>query len=323
MSPKIFKNLMSARMGTATLLAAGCLCASSLLAGTPVKWEKLPKVVRETILANGGKAGSVDREGEKVDGKVLYEAEGKDKDGNTVDLQVTEDGKLVGTKNDGAADKALEDAAASSKKFLTNLKFSHPRDITNPFLPLASLKQDVLEGREGAKKIRITRTVKPELHKTFHIGKQAVEALAVEDREWEDGELAEVAMDWFVQADDGTVLYLGEDVDEYKGGKISGHEGSWMLGKDTKTPGVMLPGHPKMGDKFKSEDVSKTINELDEVISVSETVTVPTGTYKNCIKVKELLADGEIEFKYFAAGVGCVREMPKDGDVLLQSHQTR
>jgi len=89
-----------------------------------------------------------------------------------------------------------------------------------------------------------------------------------------------------------------------------------MFGKDTKTPGVLMPGNPKVGDKFKSEDVSQDIHEEDEVLSLSETVTVPAGTYKNCLKLREKLADGEIEHKYFARGIGCVREVPAEGDVL-------
>jgi len=170
--------------------------------------------------------------------------------------------------------------------------------------------------------VRILRTAMPDKHKTFKIGKQTVVALAVEDREWEDGALAEVALDYFAQADDGTVCYLGEDVDEYKDGKIVGHEGSWMLGKETKKPGVILPGNPKVGDKFRSEDVSSSVREDDEVISLTESVTVPAGTYQNCIKVREHLADGATEYKYYAAGVGVVREQPSEGDVLLKSHET-
>jgi hypothetical protein len=112
-------------------------------------------------------------------------------------------------------------------------------------------------------------------------------------------------------------------VDEYEDGKIKGHEGSWMFGKDTKTPGVLLPANPKLGTQFKSEDVSKDIHEEDEVVSLSETVTTPAGTYENCIKVKEVLADGVIEYKYYAKGVGVVREAPSGGDVLLKSHATR
>src|SRR5262249_16950480 len=155
--------------------------------------------------------------------------------GKEVDVVITEDGKLAMTKDDDAGDRAAEDAAWA-KKWLANLKFSHPRNINNPYLPMGTLKQDILEGKEGDAKVRIERTVKPDLQKTFKIGKQNVEALVVEDREIEDGELAEVALDYFAQADDGTILYLGEDVDEYKGGKVVGHSGSWMFGKDTKKP---------------------------------------------------------------------------------------
>ena len=87
-----------------------------------------------------------------------------------------------------------------------------------------------------------------------------------------------------------------------------GHAGSWLFGKDTGTPGVLLPAHPKVGDRFKSEDVSRVINEEDEVVSVSVKVTVPTGTYQDCVKVKEHLADGTTEYKYYARGVGVVKK---------------
>lgn len=202
-------------------------------------------------------------------------------------------------------------------------KFSHPRDITNPYLPLASLKQDILEGREAGNPVRIERTALPDRHKTFKVGKQSVEAFAVEDRETENGELSEVAIDYFAQADDGTVYYLGEEVNEYKGGKIVSHEGAWMYGVDTKKLTPLMPGAPKVGARFRSEDVSKTLFEDDEVVSLSETVTVPTGTYHECLKIKEGLPDGTIEYKYFAKGVGCIREQPEKGDVLLKSHTTR
>jgi hypothetical protein len=201
-------------------------------------------------------------------------------------------------------------------------RFSHPRRITNSFLPLSALKQDVLEGKEGKKSLRIERTAKPDVKKIFKLGDQSVETLAVEDREFEDGELAEVTLDYFAQSDDGAVYYLGEDVDEYRNGKISGHSGAWLFGKDTQKPGVMMPALPKIGDKFKSEDVPKITWEEDEVISLSETVTVPAGTFKNCLKLKEILSDGAVEYKFYAAGVGCVKEMPEEGDVRLISHAT-
>jgi hypothetical protein len=312
---------------TTTMLSV--VLASICWAGQTLKWTDVPEAVRKTVLANGGVAGqSVDREtkGHNVNGQTLYEASVKDKNGNVSDLQVTEDGKLIEIKTDDAADAAQELAASKLKKAQSassGPKFSHPRDITNPYLPLAYLKQDIFEGTEGGKKTRVERTAMPGKHKTFTINGQTVEAAVYEDRAFVNGELEEVATDYFAQDDDGTVYYLGEDVDEYENGKVINHDGAWLLGKDTQVPGVLLPAHPKVGDKFKSEEVSKEINESDEVVSVSETVTVPAGTFTNCVKVKESLADGTTEYKYYASGVGVVREVPADGDELLISHTTK
>jgi hypothetical protein len=307
------------------VLALALAPAQRGLAGQATKWEDVPQAVRATVLDNGGKAGSVDLEGEKTKGKAVYEAVGKDKKGHEVDLVITEDGKLQNMKYDGAADKAQEEAAAAkaAQQALAAVKFSHPRDITNPWLPLASLKQDILEGKEGSKELRIERSIKPDLHKTFKVGKQKVDVLVMEDRELENGKLSEITLDYFAQADDGDVYYLGEDVDEYKDGKVSGHGGAWLYGKNTKVPGVIMPGNPKVGDKFRSEDVPKITTEDDEILSLSETITVPAGTYQNCMKMKEMLSDGGTEYKYFAKGIGCIREIPTSGDVLLKSHTER
>jgi hypothetical protein len=198
-------------------------------------------------------------------------------------------------------------------------KFSHPRNITNLYMPLGSLTRDVLQNDAE----RVERTVRPEHHKSFQMGDQTVEALAVEDREYENGELKELTLDYFAQADDGTVYYLGEDVDEYQHGKVVGHSGGWLLGKETHQPGVLMPAHPKVGDKFRSEDVPGITREDDEVVSVSETVTVPAGTWQNCVKIKESPSDGKTEYKLYAPGVGCVKEIEGDEGLPLKSHETK
>lgn len=78
------------------------LLSNTGFAGKPQKWEELPKAVQDTILANGGKSGmTVDLEPKMIDGKKVYEAELKDKDGKIIDLVITEDGKLAEIKTDG------------------------------------------------------------------------------------------------------------------------------------------------------------------------------------------------------------------------------
>ena len=295
-------------------------------AGTVLKWADAPAAVRQTVLANGGHAGqSIDLEPEKNHGQAVYEATIRDAAGRIVDLVIAADGKLVTRKQDDPVNAVTDKASrlARQQQVLAGIKFSHPRDITHPYLPLARLQQDVLVGTEGGKKIRVERTCLPNRHRVFSINGQSVDTLVFEDRVFLNGELEEVAVDYFAQDDAGSVYYFGEDVDEYERGRIKSHEGAWLLGKDTKTPGIILPAQLKIGARFKSEDVSPEIDELDEIISLTETVTVPAGTYRNCLKIKESLADGTIEYKYYAPGVGVVREVPADGDELLFSHTAR
>ena len=307
---------------TMKIMLLGCAFALPCFAGKTLKWDQIPKPVQETVLANGGTAGPIDKESETKDGKAIYEASVKDKEGNVKDLVISENGKLIETKTDDAGD-AVAERAERAKKLLAGVKFTHPTEITNPYLPLSNLKQDIIEGTEGGKKTRVERTARPDLHKTFKIRDQSIESLVVEDRAFENGKLTEVTIDYFAQDDNGTVYYLGEEVDEYENGKIINHDGSWMTGNDAAAPGVLFPAHPRVGDRFRSEDVSAKIGEIDEVVSLSETVKTPAGTFKNCIKVKENLAEGTTEYKYYAKGVGVVRESPHDGDELLISHVTK
>jgi len=49
---------------------------------------------------------------------------------------------------------------------------------------------------------------------------------------------------------------------------------------------------------------------------------VTAGTFKDCIKVKEILADGKTEYKFYCKGIGVVRGLSSNGDEKLTSHVT-
>ena len=212
----------------------------------------------------------------------------------------------------------LVSAAGSYGQGPANLapQFTHPKEITNPYLPLASLKQRVLESTEKGKPLPIERILKPG-SKIFSISGQLVEALIVEDREMVNGELAELTLDYFAQDDEGTVYHLGEDVDQYKDGKVVGHEGAWLFGRDTQELAIVMPGHPRVGQKFRSESVPGGAQENVVVLSISEKIRVPAGKFKHCLKVRETNSHGETEYKIYAPGVGAVREE----DATLKSHR--
>jgi len=81
--------------------------------------------------------------------------------------------------------------------------------------------------------VRATRTLLAR-KEPFTVAGQKVEAAVVEDRSLEEGELHEIALDYYAQADDGTVYYLGEDVDYYEDGRVIGmRERSGTAGRPT------------------------------------------------------------------------------------------
>ena len=126
--------------------------ALSTWAGDPQKWDTLPKAVRDAVLAHGGTAGMVvDKEPGQQNGQDIYEASIKDQKGVVSDLVFTSDGKLLETKKDAAAD-AVAEREARAVDVLKGVKFSHPTQITNQYLPLSRLKQDIIEGSEAGKK---------------------------------------------------------------------------------------------------------------------------------------------------------------------------
>ena len=77
-----------------------------------------------------------------------------------------------------------------------------------------------------------------------------VETRVVEERETEHGELVEISRNYFaIDRTTGDVYYFGEDVDDYKDGKMVGHDGAWLSGVNGANFGLIMPGKPARGDK--------------------------------------------------------------------------
>ena len=132
----------------------------------------------------------------------------------------------------------------------------------------------------------------------------------VEERETEGGQLAEVSRNYFaIDSATGDVYYFGEDVDEYKNGKVTGHEGAWLSGVNGATFGLIVPGAPRAGDRYYQESAPKVAMDRAEVVAINEEIKVPAGTFKNCLHTKESSAlESGSEDKYYAPGVGLIKD---------------
>jgi len=144
-----------------------------------------------------------------------------------------------------------------------------------------------------------------------------VETRIVEERETEGGKLIEVSRNYFaISKQNNGVFYFGEDVDMYnKKGEVSGHGGSWHAGENGAKAGLMMPGIALLGARYYQEVAPKIAMDRAEIVSLSESLTVPAGTFKSVLKTEETtpLEPGVKEYKYYAAGVGLL----KDGDMKL------
>ena len=200
-----------------------------------------------------------------------------------------------------------------------NPVFSHPTRILNPYLPFATLKQDILIGKSGSQTARVERTTLNRT-RTFTFQGHPIQTMIVVDKDFIGGKLEEVTFDYFAESDDGGVYYFGEDVNEYQNGTIVGHSGAWHYGVETNFLGLIIPGRPQVGQKFQAENVPGITKENDEIVSVTAKIRLGIGSYQNVVKIKESYPDGSVEYKYYVPSVGTVSEIAPDGTVNLRQH---
>jgi len=193
--------------------------------------------------------------------------------------------------------------------------------IDNPLLPISTLGPAIFEGEETDPDTDETITTRVEstvLPTTDTIA--GVEVTVVNEKDFENGELVESTLDYFAQHRNGDVYYFGERVDIYEAGKIVSHAGQWLAGEGKNEPGVAMPAHPTVGQKFNQENAPGIAEDQLTVLSLTESVTVPAGTFSGCLKVADFNPlDRATEHKWFCPGVGMVHEEFPEGHLDLVS----
>jgi hypothetical protein len=183
--------------------------------------------------------------------------------------------------------------------------------IDNQYLPMTPGTTFVYDGEseDGKEKIEVNVT-----HETKEI--LGVTCIVVRDRVWVNDELVEDTFDWFAQDKDGNVWYFGEDSKEYEGGKVVSTEGSWEAGVDGAKPGIIMKGNPQVGDAYRQEYYEDEAEDMAEVLSLNESVSVSYDSFEDCLKTQEWtpLEPDVVENKYYAPGVGVIKEVAVEGE---------
>jgi hypothetical protein len=191
--------------------------------------------------------------------------------------------------------------------------FSHPTEVTNPLFPIGELQSAVLNGTIDGKPFHTETTLLPYTRALEWPAGHQVDALVSQYAAFLDGKIQEVALDYYAQADDGSVWYFGEDVFDYnEDGLIAFTTDSWTTGQDGP-PAMIMPGHPKVGEAFRTENIPGLVFEEVTVKTVGKTFPGPSGPIGGVMVGEELHDDGMTSDKVFAPGYGEFVTRDQDG----------
>ena len=135
------------------------------------------------------------------------------------------------------------------------------------------------------------------------------------DRATEGGRVVEDTSDYYAQDKQGNVWYFGEDVTNYiydRAGNLTGtnSSSSWRAGVNGALPGFIMPVDLTIGFNYYQE-YAPADAAVDEgtTFAIVPSVTVLAGTFTNVIRVLETSDLFHARaFKYYAAGVGLIKE---------------
>lgn len=143
-----------------------------------------------------------------------------------------------------------------------------------------------------------------------------VKCVVVHDTLTQDGVLKEDTLDWFAQDKDGSVWYFGEATKEFKAGGRESTEGSWEAGIKGALPGIVMPAKPQPGKPYRQEYSRGEAEDMGQVVALDESVTVPAGSYKGCVRTKEWsMVESGSEKKWYAKGIGFIKSESTAGEV--------
>ncbi|MBV9951508.1 MAG: hypothetical protein JO291_06125 [Acidimicrobiia bacterium] len=190
--------------------------------------------------------------------------------------------------------------------------------IDNPYWPMRPLTRWTYHEVDERGAVTVDTVIVTELTKRMANG---VTARVVRDTARLHGQIVEDTFDWYAQAADGTVWYLGEDTVELEHGKVTSRAGSWEAGKDGARAGIMVPAHPRTGMRYREEYSKGNAEDEGEVLSLDEMADVPAGHYDHMLMIKDTstLETRSLEYKLYAKGVGPALALGVSGDVDRES----
>jgi hypothetical protein len=237
--------------------------------------------------------------------------------GSGADSSSATSGDGSGSGESMAEESSLACAGAGE---LDPADFVDPTLDTNPYFPLKPGMQWVRGGSTLVGGREVPYQVISTMSDVIRVI-DGVPAIAALDESEDAGEIAQVGLDYLALDKDGNVWLVGGYTEDYEGGEFTNTEDHWLGASDGSTVGVLAPVDVTLstpfwcigGDSGENPSVGFPVE-----VGVSDCVSF--GCYDEIRVVQE----GETgapdnEHKYYAPGVGVVRNVPLNASL----HQDR
>jgi hypothetical protein len=183
--------------------------------------------------------------------------------------------------------------------------------VDNPYLPLIPGTRTIYQASSSdgqlTTRAEVTRDAKVVM---------GVNTVVVHDTVTANGTMSEDTFDWYAQDRDGNVWYFGEDTKKFDSG-VADTTGSFQAGINGALPGIVMPAHPHIGDRYRQEYAHGVAEDIGEVVSLTGADTTPlTGPANDMLVTKDsdlLDPAGPAENKYYARGIGLILTVQASG----------
>lgn len=218
---------------------------------------------------------------------------------------------LVGGCGGKSEDAAAPEASAFTEPTASPDEFVDPRSAGNKWLPLKPGTQWVREGTTmiGKRKVphKVISTVTDVIREI-----DGVKTVLVLDHQLGAGQIVQKSVDYFAQDGAGNVWTMGGVTEEYEAGRFVAIDEAWLDGQDGAEGGILMPADPATTKPWTIAQPPEEDADAAQFERMQPKECVPFDCYDDVLVVREGTKSAlDNEFKYYATGVGQIRNEPR------------
>lgn len=221
-------------------------------------------------------------------------------------------GSLVGTgcgstSKDGATKRIYHETIFLAANFVD------PRAGANKWFPLKPGTQWVRKGTTLIGNREVPHEVVTTVTDVIRVI-QGVKTVLVYDHSVGAGQVVQESLDYFAQDKNGAVWTMGGATEQYEAGRYVAVDEAWLTGVEGARPGILMPANPTAATPAWSvANPPGGSGDAAEFVRIQKRECEPFDCFADVLVIREGKRSAlDNEFKYYAAGVGQIRNQPRN-----------